>query len=320
MPRALLFLLAAVLFGSAPAAAAGLERFTGHVALSGKQIPLPAGEWLLAGRGGAEPFDSAVLVQLAGRDVRAFIIATTNAATTNAATTNAKETSAGWGLTRDCSRPDVQFAAIRYASAVDGACRFVNRVTTNVRPGSSPAWIAAVDTAAREGWTLPSLWLMAGVRVTDRRDVVDIRYHFLGSLPDTAATWTEQALERAERGLRGRLDGDDPLAMPDLSAAPAPYRVSPPMLAGDVAGDSGGTGPWGLGVMKTLSWRIVGTAADVAVAFLFTGDPVLSGGLAATGAVVNSILYFGHEMAWNRTADTAPALLEFPGAGAPADE
>ncbi|HYH22659.1 MAG TPA: DUF2061 domain-containing protein [Azospirillum sp.] len=305
MLRPFVMSLAAVALASAPAAA-GDERYAGHFALAGKQIPLPEGEWVLAGQGGTAPFESAVLVQLSGGDVRAFVIATTNT----------EPAEAGWGLTRDCSRSDFDFAAIQYVSAMDGACRFVNRVTTSARPDSSPAWIAAAETAARKDWTLPSLWLMAGVRITDRRDVVDVRYHFLGGVPEIAAAWTEQALAKAERGLRRRLEGDGPLAMPLLSVASAPYRVSPPVVKGDDAG----TPAWGVGLMKMVSWRIVGTAADVGLAYAFTGDPLLSGGLAATGAVVNSLLYFGHELAWDQARKDAPALLEFAGAGSIAND
>ncbi|WP_448190950.1 DUF2061 domain-containing protein [Azospirillum sp. sgz301742] len=297
MPRPFFALMAAIVLALAPAGGSAAEPVTGHTLLAGKQVPLPAGEWILAGRGGITPFESVVLMKLAGREVQAFVIATTNT----------QPGTAGWGLTRDCARPDAAFTALDYASAVDGACRFVDRVATNAGPGAAPAWIAATDLAQRQGWTLPAQWLMAGVRLTDRRDVIDIRYHFADGRPDAAATWTTQALSAAERGLHGRLGTGHVLAMPDpASAAPAraAAQASPPPAAGGA--------DWGVSLMKTISWRAVGTVGDLAVAYLFTGDPVLSGGLAATGAVVNSILYFGHELMWDQSGERPP-LLEFAG-------
>ncbi|QCG91967.1 DUF2061 domain-containing protein [Azospirillum sp. TSH100] len=296
-------LLALFLLLSARADAA--EPLSGHAILAGKQIPLPAGEWVLAGRDGSGQFQTAVLIQLDGQQVRAFLIATTNA----------QPGTAGWGLTHDCSGRDGAFATIDYASSIDGACRFVGRVTTSIGTGTATAWIAATEMARQQGWTMPDRWLMAGVRLTDRRDVVDVRYHFAdGNLrstiaPQSAVAWSAQALSAVQHGLRGQLAAADALPMPQSGTAtpvsPSPAQPVSTAAAGEVS--------WGTSLMKTLSWRAVGTVGDLAVAYLFTGDPVLSGGLAATGAVVNSVLYFGHELAWGYSSE-GPPMLEFPGA------
>jgi uncharacterized membrane protein len=296
-------LLALLLVLSAGATAA--EPMIGHATLAGKQIPLPAGEWILAGSDGAgregpASFQTAVFMQLDGRQVRAFVIATTNA----------EPGAAGWGLTRDCSRRDGAFAAIDYASAIDGACRFVGQVATGTRPGTAPAWIAATEMARQQGWTVPNQWLMTGVRLTDRRDVIDVRYHFADGNPRAAIAWSAQAMSAVQHGLHGRLDAGDTLPMPGPASAAPPAM---PSAAEPVSTAGAGEVSWGTSLMKTLSWRAVGTVGDLAVAYLFTGDPVLSGGLAATGAVVNSVLYFGHELAWGYSSE-GPPMLEFPGA------
>ena len=69
---------------------------------------------------------------------------------------------------------------------------------------------------------------------------------------------------------------------------------------------------------KTISWRVVGTLADIAVAYAFTGSVALSGALALTGSVVNAALYFGHEMVWDALDPSGrrqPAVLEVPAIG-----
>ncbi|KAA0595736.1 putative membrane protein [Azospirillum lipoferum] len=304
MPRPFFIPLPALLLVLSAGAEAA-EPMSGHATLAGKQVPLPAGEWVLAGSDGAghqgsAPFQTAVFMQLDGRQVRAFVIATTNA----------EPGTAGWGLTRDCSRREGAFAAIDYASAIDGACRFVGRVATGTRPGTAPAWTAAAEMARQQGWTVPDRWLMAGVRLTDRRDVIDVRYHFADGTPQAAVAWSAQALSAVQHGLHGRLGAGDALSMPNPASA-APAAVPPP--AEPVSPAATGEVSWGTSLMKTLSWRAVGTVGDLAVAYLFTGDPVLSGGLAATGAVVNSVLYFGHELAWGYSSE-GPPMLEFPGA------
>lgn len=305
MPRPFFAPILALFLSFLSAGAGAAELLSGHATLAGKQIPLPAGDWVLAGhdgagRDGSTPFQTAVFMQLDGRQVRAFVIVTTNA----------KPGVAGWGLTRDCSHRDGAFAAIDYASAIDGACRFVGRVTTGTRPGTAPAWIAAAETARQQGWTVPDRWLMAGVRLTDRQDVIDVRYHFADGTSQAAVAWSAQALSAVQHGLHGRLDAGNALPMPGPASA-APSAVPPAVEPVSTAG--AGEVSWGTSLMKTLSWRAVGTVGDLAVAYLFTGDPVLSGGLAATGAVVNSVLYFGHELAWGYSSE-GPPMLEFPGA------
>lgn len=309
MPRPFFATLLALLLSVLSAGAGAAELLSGHATLAGKQIPLPDGDWILAGhdgagRNGSTPFRTAVFMQLDGRQVRAFVIATTNA----------EPGTAGWGLTRDCSRRDGTFAAIDYASAIDGACRFVGRVATGTRPGTAPAWIAAAEMARQQGWTVPDQWLMAGVRLTDRRDVIDVRYHFADGNPRATVAWSAQAMSAVQHGLHGRLDAGDALPMPDPASA-APTAVPPPAepVSTTVSTAAASEVSWGTSLMKTLSWRAVGTVGDLAVAYLFTGDPVLSGGLAATGAVVNSVLYFGHELAWGYSSE-GPPMLEFPGA------
>ncbi|HYH20137.1 MAG TPA: DUF2061 domain-containing protein [Azospirillum sp.] len=335
MTRWWTILCAFVVCLAAPATAQVDSTISGHFAVAGKQVPLPTGTWRLLGwesvpaaGKAARPLERAVLARVEGERMDAFVLVTANAAPADA----------GWGMTRDCTRDDIHFAAIHYVSAMDGSCTFVNHVVSAAAPESAPVWLNAERAARARGWSTPTTWLMAGFRFTDRRDVVDVRYHFnpeaFGFGPGQGRPWSEsrwapgavsadpgrarmvaalvrwaaEAVPVVEGGFRNRLDGWPALANPD------PAGTSPEPSAGGTA--SLGDGPsWGVGLMKTISWRVVGTVGDLGVAYLFTGDPVLSGGLAFTGAILNSILYFGHEMAWGSATSGQAEILEFATAG-----
>jgi uncharacterized membrane protein len=177
---ALLLVLFAATVGTARAELPAQDRsFSHHLTLAGKQIPLPPGDWRVAGissvvAGG--PADHAagavietlVLFLLRGPAVESFVVINTNALPADH----------GWGLAGACRRSDLYAAAIEAESSGDVFCRFAGHVQTIVDDRSAPAWRAAVRLANERGWRLPQTWLMAGFRIADRRDVVDVRYHF----------------------------------------------------------------------------------------------------------------------------------------------
>ncbi|HYD68302.1 DUF2061 domain-containing protein [Azospirillum sp.] len=320
---------------AAPAIAQVDSAVSGHYSVAGKQVPLPAGQWRLLGwetvpaaGNAARPLERAVLARVEGGRMDAFVLVTANAAPADA----------GWGMTRDCTRDDIHFAAVHYVSAVDGACTFVNHVVSAAAPDSAPVWLNAEREARGRGWAMPTTWLMAGFRITDRRDVVDVRFHFnpeaFGFGPGRGRPWSEsqwaqggvsadpararmiaalvhwaaEAAPLMESGFRNRLTGPQRLADPD------PVRTGPAPSANRTA-SLGDEPSWGVGLLKTISWRVIGTMGDLGVAYLFTGDPVLSGGLAFTGAILNSMLYFGHEVAWGSATAGQADILEFATAG-----
>lgn len=328
-------LCALVICFAAPAWAQADSAVAGRFTIAGKQVPLPPGAWRLLGQetvpapgDDSRPLERAVLARVEGGRMDAFVLITANAAPAQA----------GWGITRDCTRGDIHFAAVHYASAVDGFCTFVNHVVSAAAPGSAPVWLKAEGEARAHGWAMPTTWLMAGFRVTDRRDVVDVRFHFnpeaFGFGPGQGRTWSESRWARGvvsadpararmvaaliqwaaeatpvvEAGFRNR--GDGPRALADLD----PARPGPEP-SGTRNASLGDEPSWGVGLLKTFSWRVVGTMGDLGVAYLFTGDPVLSGGLAFTGAILNSVLYFGHEMAWGSATAGQTAVVEFAAAG-----
>ena len=162
-----------------------------RVDLAGKQIVLPAGDWIVAGRAAETlpslagvPYgaiDSLVLLKLAdkpAKTVAAFVIARRNAI----AITD------GWGVAPECQRTDILLAVVYQDDEGHSYCDFVNHVLSAVEPTSDPAWKQAVDYANAQGLSLPSTWLMAGFRLSDLRDVLDVRYNFNPDLQGIAST------------------------------------------------------------------------------------------------------------------------------------
>ena len=180
-------LLVLVLLGAEAQAAEADQPVRHHLTLYGKQMPLPSGDWLVAGTAPTNkdianqplpaPVVTLVLFRVDGGAVTAFITVHTNILPARR----------GWGAAGACHRSDLYVAALD-TNADDGvSCSFAAPVSVlaPVAPEelpsglpSSPAWQSARALAAERGWQLPETWLMAGARVGDREDFVDIRYHF----------------------------------------------------------------------------------------------------------------------------------------------
>ena len=52
-------------------------------------------------------------------------------------------------------------------------------------------------------------------------------------------------------------------------------------------------------IVKTITWRVIGTAATGAVAFIMTGDISAASAIASLQFFTNTFLYFIHERVWN---------------------
>jgi uncharacterized membrane protein len=53
-------------------------------------------------------------------------------------------------------------------------------------------------------------------------------------------------------------------------------------------------------LVKTLSWRLVGSGSTFIIAYVVTGQAVISSGIAIAQMIANTILYYIHELAWDR--------------------
>tara|TARA_R100001369_G_scaffold91655_1_gene133590 strand:+ start:780 stop:1040 length:261 start_codon:yes stop_codon:yes gene_type:complete len=52
-------------------------------------------------------------------------------------------------------------------------------------------------------------------------------------------------------------------------------------------------------ILKTISWRVVGTLATVTISYFITGTLALAFSIGGIELVSKMVLYFFHERAWN---------------------
>lgn len=220
--------------------------------LGAKQIPLPVGEWRVAGYGSTVPAGGVFGAFGAIQNLIAFRTEDDAVDMLAEVSVNALPVVDGWGLSRDCLRRDIYLTVTQYKSGFDGSCYFVKRTVAEAVGGSHRAWEAAESYAAGRGLRLPAAWITVGFRLFDRQDVVDVRYHFnpeirgLGTAgPQAADAWKVEQVEKdaakrkfvedlslwglhtgayVEAGLRNRMAGLPALAMPgrDIDAKARP--------------------------------------------------------------------------------------------------
>ena len=53
-------------------------------------------------------------------------------------------------------------------------------------------------------------------------------------------------------------------------------------------------------VVKTISWRTVGTLDTIIIAYFITGDLAMAASIGSIEVVTKMILYYFHERAWNK--------------------
>jgi hypothetical protein len=204
--RYLLSACLAVLAGalcSAPALANDLgSQHQGRLSLSSRQVPLPIGEWTVVGHGtnklvsGAPGAFGMIENTILARRVDGRIDALIEI------NVNRLPVSNGWGSANACSAKDGLATVAFYKTGVDGFCLFVQPTELGAPNAPGPdAWLAARP-LLHEGASPPSdLWLTVGFRVSDRRDVLDVRYHFdpsrLNLQPVPAQDWKLEAVLKA---------------------------------------------------------------------------------------------------------------------------
>jgi uncharacterized membrane protein len=240
-----------------PSAAAALsvgDKLSQWFMLGNKQIPLPTGEWLVAGIG-TQPFtmpalgafgtiQTAVLFLPRGNHVDAVLEVNANTIPVND----------GWGRTKACADGDQFLVLTRYKTGWETSCTFVQPTQFGADSAGPPAWEQARDFARKAEFEMPRVWLTAGFRVSDRQDIIDARFHFDPALTLGAssanflrlADWSAQAVRDdpirlgasqvvsswasgfdawVERGLRNQIT-DAPGAMPEVAA----YTTSAPFV------------------------------------------------------------------------------------------
>jgi len=280
--------------------------FRGMISVEDKQVPLPEGDWRVAGRAtttiDAHDVSSVALVRLRDREVEAAVLIQTNRVNTDAA----------WGKATACDRTDLYFARIRYASDHDGSCAYAAYVNAGVkREATDRAWQAALLHGAGNAWRFPTHWVMAAYRITDPRDAVQVRYLFRADgATDRAAVrelvaWTEASWFKVGSGFRNRLGTSE--GLPDWRQSDVAATVLP--RAGEEASQVEHLGT------KMVTYRIFGTMTDMSVNYFWLGSLPSAGGLAMVGAVASSALYFVHELVWSRFERPPVLVGDLPGVG-----
>jgi hypothetical protein len=108
------------------------EIASGFAELNGRQIPLPDGDWTVAGKaqngvvtgiaGAFGTIDSDVLIKIEANRVRGVIEINTNSISVNE----------GWGTTHACAAEESLARFNLYRTAVDGLCFFVNETVAPI--------------------------------------------------------------------------------------------------------------------------------------------------------------------------------------------
>ena len=53
-------------------------------------------------------------------------------------------------------------------------------------------------------------------------------------------------------------------------------------------------------LVKTVSYRILGSSITFIISFMFTGEVIISAGISATEFLLKPTMYWLHERLWNR--------------------
>lgn len=175
------------------------DKVQSNLVIEGKQIPLPRGEWLVAGASVQE----VKLVESGPQGaVRTVILAQIlNGKLSALAEINANliPVENGWGQSGACAKGDQFLLVTRYRSDWDLSCVFV--VATALADASGPAaWTQARSVLSKANVVLPETALTAGFRASDRQDVVELRLHFnpalLSGVPSRdASVWTADSVK-----------------------------------------------------------------------------------------------------------------------------
>ncbi len=238
-----------------PASAAEVgDKVSQKLTLGNKQIALPVGEWVVAGLG-TQPFTMAALgafgtIQTAvlflprGDRIDAVLEVNTNTIPVND----------GWGRTKSCAEGKQFLLLTHYKTGWETSCAFVEATGFGPDSAGPPAWEQARSFARRANLDMPKLWLTAGFRVSDRQDLVDVRFHFNPALmlgasaakyaqlsnwePDAVrddpvrlgavqvvSSWASGFDAWVERGMRNQIT-DAPGPMPEVAA----YAASTPFV------------------------------------------------------------------------------------------
>jgi hypothetical protein len=261
----------------------------------------------------------------------------------------------GWGGTEDCSKDGLVAPTDYFMSESHIFCSFIKRVKTadGAAIGADSAWKAALLYAETQHIKVPSDWFMVGFRKADRRDMVDVRYHFaLASLTGSAVVQTRELTQWRDlmRGpLRWGFDNALPAGfsapMPDTdeAAGPSPEvalklhllddlrdkevvtdidyrRQRAAIMATQVKLQEKKVSNEELTMWKTIADQVSAGAANLVIDYGVLQNPFSAAGLFSVQRVFDMFQYSSHEWAWNTWGPrglSEPPAIDLPGASPP---
>ena len=270
-----------------------------RVELLGKQVPLPPGAWAVAsvgfGRANGEPpaaygaIGGVLLVR--PHDSHEFLLIHTNALPVRD----------GWGQPHECQDGDVLMRSVAEPRDRHTGCSFVVAAHVARLSGPDLPALAGVKDIAS---LLPSWALVAGLRVSDRSDLLDIRYGVEPHEPNAAGWFVAAgALDGRHREVVARLDAWAQRArVSAMAALRDPAGQVPPMPA--IAWDGPAKPPeeeisaLRLGLYKLATYRLPASALTLAIAWPLTGSFALGMQTVFWQGITHSAVYLGNELAW----------------------
>ena len=270
-----------------------------RVELFGKQVPLPPGAWAVAsigfGHATGEPpapygaIGGVLLVR--PHDSHEFLLIHTNALPVRD----------GWGQPHECTDGDVLIRSVAEPRDRHTGCSYV--MAAHVARLSGPD-LPALAGAKNIGGLLPSWALVAGLRVSDRADLLDIRYGVEPREP-SASGWfvAPGALDGRHRDVVRRLDAWAQRArVSAMAALRDPAEQVPPMPA--IAWNGPANPPeeeisaLRLGLYKLATYRVPASALTLAIAWPLTGSFALGMQTVVWQGITHSLVYLGNELVW----------------------
>jgi uncharacterized membrane protein len=299
------------------------QRVSGTIDLLSKSVPLPPGDWQVASAGFGDVADQdpgpygaigGVLLLHPGQDHDEFLLLHTNILPVQA----------GWGEPPECVAEHVLFQSVGEPRNLHNACTFIVALRRGQLIRSRLPALGRADRAARLATSLPSWALIAGFRVSDRRDMLDIRYGISPRKPDAAAWFAPGAeLDHAHRATVKELgEWAQTARKTAIAALRNPIEQVPAMPALVLAhAPDGGEVPQEqisalrLGLYKLATYRVPASLFTFAVSTIAAGDIYLGGIITFWQSLTHSGVYLGNELAWEWPTPTPvmPLVATQPG-------
>jgi uncharacterized membrane protein len=280
-----------------------------RVALFDKAIPLPPGEWRVASTGfgrvtGEDPgpygtVGGVLLVRAQPTADRAFLLIHTNALPVQD----------GWGTSSVCTDPShLELRSIESREARPG-CSFVAAVRGPRRLGGTLPALSGKSGTERTGSTaaLPQWALMAGFRVSDRRDFVDLRFGFAPPYPDPSGWFApkdtlEEPRQQTVQRLAAWAQAAGKAARTALRLPPTQMQTlpAPPLRASDgpaPAATEDGPGFTRRALLAT-SYRVLSATTSFVIASTLTGNALTGGWITLWQSLTHGAVFIANEYTW----------------------